>query len=242
MTDKQYIIRNPDRKPAVDLNNASKKPGISPASIADTVRSFIPSKKCKYDSHDKINELYREWSMSPKEQADSLSEKVLLHFYEFYKPRIMSIVKRYRSLSPIFDDDDLMQTALLGVLQALTKYDHGAHVTMKFSTYLEWSIRNIFQRTIGCSDKFVEIYNKNNDLLLSLSYQEFMSRKKAIESSGHTYFIRSRLCYFTDIVISGGPHAFTAIQDKVPLSASCDQVNTAIMIERDDDDLLNEAR
>lgn len=233
MSDSQYITKGPDRKPVSDIDKTSKKFGISAASITSTVRSFMPPKKSKYDSHDKIDELYMKWFTSAKKPAGSLSEKVLLYFYEFYKPRIMSIAKRYRSLSPVFDDDDLLQTALLGILQALIKYNHATHVAMKFSTYLEWSVRNIFQRNIGCSDKFVEIYNENNDLLLSLGYHEFISRKKVIESSGHTYSVRSRLCYFSDIANSGDFHICMSAQDDIPFPDPCDPADAPTVSRHD---------
>ncbi|MCK9226663.1 MAG: hypothetical protein PHT96_07225 [Syntrophorhabdaceae bacterium] len=77
--------------------------------------------------------------------------------------------KNYRNLSPVSDDDDLLQIGFLRTFQALVKYDHAEHIAMKFSTSLEWSIRNVFQRVIGYSDKFVEIYNRNGQLYLTLS-------------------------------------------------------------------------
>ena len=216
MSDNQYITKDGHRHPEIGFNKVPIRLGISPVSIARTVKSGIPAKKSKYDDHEKINELYREWSRSPKAPSGNLSEKVLLRFYDFYKPRIMAIVKKYRALSPVFDDDDLQQTALLGIFQALAKYDHAPHVEMRFSTYLEWSIRNIFQRAIGYSDKFVEVYDGNDRLLYSISYQDFLSRKKAIQSAGHTYVVRSRLCYLADIINPGGPTACAASQGDAP--------------------------
>ncbi len=70
---------------------------------------------------------------------------------------------------------------------------------MRFSTYLEWSIRNVFQRTIGCTDKFVEIYDKNDDFLCVMSYREFLVKKKVIMSEGQRHIIRSRQCYLSDM-------------------------------------------
>jgi RNA polymerase sigma factor (sigma-70 family) len=120
-------------------------------------------------------------------------------FYEQYRPKIMAIAKRYRALSPAFDDDDLEQIGLLGIFQALTKYDHAENIDMRFSTYLEWSIRNLFQRTIGYTDKFVEIYGRNDDFTCVVSYREFLLKKKAIISGGGRYVIRSRQCYLSDV-------------------------------------------
>jgi len=214
MLDNQHITKDGHRHPGSNPSEAQIVLGISAASIADTVRSGMPSKKSKYDRHEKVDELYLEWRRSSREPTNGLSEKVLFHFYEFYKPRIKAIAKKYRALSPVFDDDDLLQTALLGIFQALTKYDHAPHVEMKFSTYLEWSIRNIFQRAIGFSDKFVEIYNGKNDLLCTINYQEFLSRKKTIESTGHTYVIRSRQCYIADIFRSDNLNTCAADPDE----------------------------
>ena len=76
------------------------------------------------------------------------------------RPRIIKIARKYRSLSPIFGEEDLQQEALIAILQALRKYKHSPDIRMKFSTYLEWSIRNIFQRAIGNRDKYVEIYRR----------------------------------------------------------------------------------
>ncbi len=233
MSDNQYITKGEYRRPELNFNDAPNGSGISSTSIANTVRSGIPSKKSKYDNHAKIDDLYHEWSVSSKGPSDNLCEKVLLRFYEFYKPRIMAIVKKYRALSPVFDDDDLQQTALFGMLRALIKYDHAAHVEMKFSTYLEWSIRNAFQRAIGRSDKFVEIYNNNNELIFSISYQEFLSRKKNIESAGNTYVIRSRICNFSDIVLSGNPGTCSAFPGEFISPFSRGPVNTTID-EQDD--------
>lgn len=228
MSDNKYITKGGYRLPEFNSNCAPIRPGISSTSIANTVRSGMPSKKSKYDNHVKIDELYSEWFRSSRRPPGSLGENVLLRLYEFYKPRIMAIVKKYRALSPVFDDDDLQQTALLGMLQALIKYDHATHVEMKFSTYLEWSIRNVFQRAIGYSDKFVEIYNNNNDLLFSISYQEFLSRKKVIESAGNSYVIRSRVCHFSDITLSGSLNSCSAVPGEFMPSCLLCPVNTMI--------------
>ncbi len=225
MLDNQHISKDGYRHPGISSNEVPIRLAISAASIADTVRSGMPSKKSKYDRHEKVDELYLEWRRSSREPTNGLSEKVLFHFYEFYKPRIKAIAKKYRALSPVFDDDDLQQTGLLGIFQALTKYDHAPHVEMKFSTYLEWSIRNIFQRAIGCSDKFVEIYNGKSDLLCTINYQEFLSRKKTIESMGHTYVIRSRQCYIADIFRSDNLNTCAAGPDETISSYSCDHAN-----------------
>ncbi len=171
---------------------------ITPLSVREKVRSKIPVNTSKYDKHEKIDEMYQKWHESATETRDDCYEKILFLFYDLYKPRIQSIAKNYRNLSPIFDDDDLLQTGLLGLLQALLKYDHAEHINMKFSTYLEWSIRNVFQRAIGNDDKLVEVYDQNYMLDCTMNYQDFLAKKKGLLSRGFSYIIKSRQCYISD--------------------------------------------
>lgn len=198
MSNNRYILSDVHLYPGIDLKPAPVQLGVTALSIAETVRSKVPSNKSKYDRNEKVDELYRTWSQSG-DGAGNRYEKVVFLFYELYRPKIMAIARKYRALSPIFDDEDLQQTALLGVFQALIKYDHAEHIDMKFSTYLEWSIRNTFQRTIGYTDKFVEVYDRNDDFLCVISYQEFLVRKKTLRSHGHRHIIRSKQCYLSDV-------------------------------------------
>ncbi len=198
MSNNRYILSDAHLYPEIDLKSAPVHLGVTALSIAETVRSKIPTNKSKYDRNEKVDELYRTWSQSG-EGTGNRYEKVVFLFYEFYRPKIMAIAKKYRALSPIFDDEDLQQTALLGVFQALIKYNHAEHIDMKFSTYLEWSVRNTFQRTIGYTDKFVEVYDRNDAFLCVMSYQEFLVKKKKFKSHGHRHIIRSRQCYLSDV-------------------------------------------
>ena len=172
--------------------------GISASSIAEKVRSRIPSCPIRYDKNEKVDEIYRNWSCAMPRAQDADYDRVLFLVYDLYKRRIFSIAKSYRNLSPVFDDDDLLQTGLLGILQALVKYDHTEHVVMKFSTYLEWSIRNVFQRAIGYNDKFVEVCDTKDCYTYTMSYPDFLVKKKRLLSQGHTYTIKSRQCYISD--------------------------------------------
>ncbi len=141
---------------------------------------------------------------STQQEHDVKYDTVLFLFYDLYKPRILSIAKSYRNLSPVFDDDDLLQTGLLGIFQALVKYDHAEHIAMKFSTYLEWSVRNVFQRAIGYADKFVEIYDRKDRFEYTMHYQEFLKKKKELLSSGRTYTVKSRQCYLDEKIEAWG--------------------------------------
>ncbi|MHB8110777.1 MAG: sigma factor [Syntrophorhabdaceae bacterium] len=183
-----------------DKNGINTGSGITASIISDIVRSGIPPHKARYDSNKEIDDLYLNWSFSPigRPHPDRY-EKLLYLFYDLYKPRIRSIARAYKHLSPIFDEEDLQQTGLLGILQALIKYDHGEGIQMRFSTFLEWSVRNVFQRSIGYDDKFVEIYDDENNCTRVISYQEFIAHKKRIIQDSASYVIRSRECYISDI-------------------------------------------
>ena len=71
---------------------------------------------------------------------------------------------------------------------------------MKFSTYLEWSIRNIFQRAIGNRDKYVEIYRDDGTFEKTMGYGKFVGQKKALEDSGCTYTTKKRFCYLSEVL------------------------------------------
>ncbi len=171
---------------------------VTALSISEKVRSRIPPGPDRYDKNEKLDEIYRDWSRADGSAGDANYDRVLFLVYELYKPRIVSIAKSYRSLSPVFDDDDLLQTGLLGILQALVKFDHAEHIAMKFSTYLEWSVRNVFQRAIGSGDKFVEIYDASDRFICAMGYQDFLAKKKELLSRGCTYTVKSRHCYIAD--------------------------------------------
>lgn len=175
---------------------------INAVTIREKVRASIPSKKKKYDTNDKINELYLEWS-SAGENTVNIYDKLIYQFYEIYKSRIVSIARKYRALSPIFDEEDLCQTGHLAILQALKKYKHSPDIEMKFSTYLEWSIKNIFQRAIGSRDKYVEIYTPDDVLYMSMDYHDFQTKKKELLDAGYHYVIKNKLCYISDVVQTG---------------------------------------
>ena len=120
--------------------------------------------------------------------------------YAIYRPRIIKIARKYRSLSPIFGEEDLQQEALIAILQALRKYKHSPDIRMKFSTYLEWSIRNIFQRAIGSRDKYVEIYGRDGAFEKTMGYGKFVEQKKALEDAGCTYTTKKRFCYLSEVL------------------------------------------
>lgn len=129
-----------------------------------------------------------------------LHEKVAFAIYLTYRPRIVKIARKYRSLSPIFGEDDLQQEALIAILQALRNYRHDQDIQMKFSTYLEWSIRNIFQRAIGNRDKYVEVYASDGSFDKTMTYAKFIEQKKALEDAGCTHTTKKRFCYLSEVL------------------------------------------
>ena len=173
---------------------------VSASSLARTVRATIPSKTRKYDTSRAVEELYREHAASLGQGKEGLYEKVAFEIYAIYRPRIIKIARKYRSLSPIFGEEDLQQEALIAILQALRKYRHSPDILMKFSTYLEWSIRNIFQRAIGCRDKYVEIYRGDGTFEKTMGYGKFVEQKKALEDAGCTYTTKKRFCYLSEVL------------------------------------------
>lgn len=170
---------------------------ISTASIKEKVRTNVISRKRKFDTNSRINKLYSQWS-SGGDGAINMYNELLYEMYNIYKPRIMSVAKKYHALSPVFDEEDLCQVGLIAINQALRKYDPSEKSNMKFSTYLEWAIRNVFQRTIGNKDKYVEIYTKDDELYKTMDYHDFQSEKKGLLASGYRYITKTRLCYLSD--------------------------------------------
>jgi RNA polymerase sigma factor (sigma-70 family) len=175
-------------------------PTVTASSLAKTVRATMPSKTRKYDTSQAAEELYRTHAESLRQGEADLYEKVTFEIYAIYRPRIVKIARKYRSLSPIFGEEDLQQEALIAILQALRKYRHSPDIRMKFSTYLEWSIRNIFQRAIGSRDKYVEIYGSDGAFEKTMGYGRFVEQKKALEGAGCTYTTKKRFCYLSEVL------------------------------------------
>jgi len=174
---------------------------VTASSLTRTVRATMPSKRRKYDTSEAIDELYREHADSLKQGKAGLYEKVVFGIYAVYKPRIIKIARKYRSLSPIFGEEDLQQEAYRAILQALRSYRHSPDILMKFASYLEWSIRNKFQRSIGSKDKYVEIYARDGTFVKTMGYGKFVGKKKALEESGHTHTTKNRFCYLSEVLM-----------------------------------------
>jgi RNA polymerase sigma factor (sigma-70 family) len=174
-------------------------PTVSASSLALTVKATMPSKARKYDTSRAVEELYRKHADSLERGEAAVYEKAAFGMYAIYKARIVKIARKYRSLSPIFGEEDLQQEALIAILQALRKYKHSPDIRMKFSTYLEWSIRNIFQRAIGSTDKYVEIYSGDGAFEKTMGYGKFVEQKKALEDEGCTYTTKKRFCYLSEV-------------------------------------------
>ncbi len=174
---------------------------VSVSSLTQTVKATIPSKARKYDTNRAVEELYRTHEISLRQGEAGLYEKIIFGIYAIYRPRIIKIARKYRSLSPIFGEEDLHQEALKAILQALRKYKHSPDIRMKFSTYLEWSIRNTFQRAIGSKDKYVEIYGRDGGFVKTMGYGKFAEQKKTLEGAGCTYTTKKRFCYLSEVLL-----------------------------------------
>lgn len=177
---------------------------ISVESITSTIKQYAPPKKQKYDTNHKIDAVYGQYRQmeTTGQQLTNLSSfyhKMIFAFYDMYKPQVRSIVKRYKLLSPVYDESDLQQTAIEAIMGAIHDYDYRKESDMKFSTFLDWKIRNKFQRVLGTKDKYVEIY-KNGHLTETIDYHSFITRKRSLQSAGYTYIIKSRLCQLSSII------------------------------------------
>ena len=185
--------------PAIDFDQPPPELKISVSSISETVRSKIPSKKRKYDTNDKINALYEKYFSEPNSDISALYGKLVFEFYDLYKPRIISIARKHRSVSAIFDEEDLRQSAMEAIFGSFDAYRHREDIEMRFATFLEWKIRNMFQRALGTKDKFVEIYTKDEQLKETMEYHKFITKKKALLGAGHTYLIKNRTCQYSEV-------------------------------------------
>ena len=157
------------------------------------------STRRKYDPNATVDKLYRNHAAALRE--GTLQDEVASRMYNLYRPRILRIVKRYCLLSPIFDEEDLRQEAMEAIDQSLRTYKHDPDIKMKFSTRLEWSISNIFQRRIGKKDRFVEIYGPDGSFVKTMSYHRFVDRKKDLEAAGYTATTKRRVCSLSDALL-----------------------------------------
>ena len=150
----------------------------------------------KYDANPALDELYRKRTASLRDP--SLFASVIQEIYAHYQPKLMRVARRYRLLSPVFDEEDLSQEALWGIIQALKKYRCKPDGMMRFSTYLEWAASNIYQRAIGSRDNLVELYGPDGRFVKVLSWGSFAKQKKELEAAGYTYTTKRRFCYILD--------------------------------------------
>jgi len=181
-----------DRKP----NPAST---IDASSLSEAVKATIPSKRTKYDASRAVDDLYRKHAGALRGKATgALNEQVTFAIYSIYRPRFVKIAKKYRSLSSLFGEEDLQQEALAAILEALRKYKHAADIQMKFSTYLEWKIRNIFQRAIGVRTITWRSTAETGAFKKTLDWGAFVEEKKALEDAGCTSTTKKRFCYFSE--------------------------------------------
>lgn len=153
----------------------------------------------KYDRNAAVDKLYRNHGAALRE--GKLEDEVVSRMYDLYRPRIVRIAKRYALLSSLFDEEDLRQEGMEAIFQALRTYKHDPHIKMKFSTRLEWSISNIFQRRVGRKERFVEIYGPDGSFVKRMSYHRFINQKKELEAAGYTATTKRRVCSLTEALL-----------------------------------------
>ncbi|MGD0238176.1 MAG: sigma factor [Syntrophorhabdales bacterium] len=150
----------------------------------------------KYDANPALDELYRKRATSLRDP--SLFASVIREIYALYQPKLMRVARRYRLLSPVFDEEDLGQEALWAIIQAMKKYKCKPDGMMRFSTYLEWATSNIYQRAIGSGDNLVELYGPDGRFVKVLSWGSFAKQKKELEAAGYTHTSKRRFCYILE--------------------------------------------
>jgi hypothetical protein len=113
MSGNQLVINNAGPNPTIDVSeNTGTTRGDGSFHTGDGTVPGSPVNS-KYDRNEKVDELYVD-GRNRRQLPEDRYEAVVLLFWELYRSRIMAIAKKYRALSPVFDDDDLQQIGLSG--------------------------------------------------------------------------------------------------------------------------------
>ena len=135
-----------------------------------------------------------------------------------YRSRIIKIAKKYGKLdSVIYEEEDLIQEAIEAVIDALNKCKYTEDVIMRFPTFLEWKIKNRFQKRIKGKDRFVEIYSPDGSHFKTMSYTKFVTQKKELKKKGYVSVVKKKCCCLTD-----------ALSDHVSIAADNEQYFEAL--------------
>jgi hypothetical protein len=154
------------------------------------------TRRRKYDTNPALDELYRKRRASLRDP--SLLASVLKETYSRNEPRLKRIARKYRLLSAIFDEQDLMQEAFFGLLQAFRNYRITPDGEMRFPTFTVWSTKNIYQRAIGSTENLVELYGPDGRFAKLLSYRRYVQQKKVLEAAGYAANTKRRCCYLSE--------------------------------------------
>lgn len=157
------------------------------------------ARKKKYDRPEKADELYAKWK---DDSSAVLQDSILQELYEMYLPHMRKLARGYRSVSTVCDEEDLLQSGILGIIAALKKYDERKAKDMKFSSYMLWWIKKAFQNTVGNKDTYVLVCRPDGALVKTMNYQAFWSQKKELAATGHIYLVKKRLSYMSDLLAS----------------------------------------
>ncbi len=152
----------------------------------------------------RLNTLYKEYVSAESGKDDRTQNEVFMRIYKIFEKQIRAAIRKYRNLSNIHDDEDLLQDSYVALITALRNYrKRGRDVpsqAMKFSTYLQWCVTNTFQQDIGSKDKMVEILNEREEVVELMEYSKFIKVKKSLASHGFTFNTTVRVGYLEDML------------------------------------------
>ncbi len=97
--------------------------------------------------------------MTRNSQAFALdvNESFLMRTMEKHHHTILHVIKRFRTLDVMIDQDDLLQEAFFGVRNAHHAWNDARAINMKFTTYLTWHVSRHFQGKFLGYDKIVDL-------------------------------------------------------------------------------------
>ena len=165
------------------------------------------------------------------EDADSY----LYRIYRQHRASILAVVNRFKTLDPMYDQDDLEQEAFFAVRLAALYWEEARAINMKFNTYLNWHISRHFQGKFRGDDKVVDIVDANNRVLVTIPWRKYRKNGRAIsQSKGYACKIRSLLVHYDDPDKDAGSLARHSART-LPLNLDGDRV---VDIYNQHDDLI----
>lgn len=130
--------------------------------------------------------------------ALDVNESFLMRTMEKYRHTILHVIKRFRTLDVMIDEDDLLQEAFFGVRNAHHAWNDARAINMKFTTYLTWHVSRHFQGKFLGYDKIVDLIDRTTQrVVVSIPYSRYRkSGRRIAEAKNYATRIRSLLvCY-----------------------------------------------